>query len=390
MIFPFVFPSWMKTSFFRVFILLTGVGVIFGSFIYLQSPASKALHSSSAAITIPTLDDLPGNAKTPAYSQSVEDASKERIKTAEEKGSSAITTPLLKEKEQKEKKEDKAPSEDQNGSSEIPSLTLNTGRQKPDIVLSSQGHEGRTSHHEQIEALSQLMQARIQEQFEVWKPVSAKIVTVTEKETPSVTPAPSAQTLKGDKERQDKQPSLPLHSGEVLYGTLETEANSDLPSPVIAKVLSGALKGATVMGQFKPGREALMLEFHTLTWQGQQAEIEGVAVDPHTSSFGLATDVNHHYFERMVWPMAAAFISGYGDISRMPSTRSRVQGLSETVETRPFSPHDKLASAAGKGAETLGRILEEKGKDLPNTIVVAAGTEIGILLLKTPSSQRRE
>jgi hypothetical protein len=60
------------------------------------------------------------------------------------------------------------------------------------------------------------------------------------------------------------------------------------------------------------------------------------------------------------------------------------------VETKPFSPHDKLASAAGKGAETLGRILEEKGKDLPNTIVVAAGTEIGILLLKTPSSQRRE
>ncbi len=373
--------SFTKTGFFRVFILLAGVSVIFGGFIYVQSPSSQALHPSSAAITIPTLDDLPGNAKTPAYGESLKGASRERVKAAEEKGGSAVVTPLLKE----EQKEDKIVLE----ASETPSPASDPGRRTPDIVPSSQGQEG-MSRREQIEALSQLMQAQIQEQFEIWKPVSAKIVTVTEKETPSVTPAPSAQTLKGDQERKGKQPSLLLHPGEVLYGTLETEANSDLPSPVIAKVLSGALKGATVMGQFKPGRESLMLEFHTLTWQGQQVEIEGVAVDPHTSSFGLATEVNHHYFERMVWPMAAAFISGYGDISRMPSTRSRVQGLSETVETRPFSPHDKLASAAGKGAETLGRMLEEKGKDLPNTVVVATGTEIGILLLKTPSSQRRE
>ena len=388
MIFHFAFPSWMKTSFFRVLLLLAGVSVIFGGFIYVQTPSSQALHPSSAAITVPEMDDLPGNAKTPAYEESLKGASRERVKAAQEKGGSAITTPLLKEK-QKEKAEDKALPEDQNKPSETLSPAPDLERRTPDIVPSSQGQEG-ASRREQIEALSQLMQAQIQEQFELWKPVSAKIVTVTEKETPSVTPAPSAQTLKGDQERKDKQPTFPLHPGEVLYGTLETEANSDLPSPVIAKVLSGALKGATVMGQFKPGRESLMLEFHTLTWQGQQAEIEGVAVDPHTSSFGLATDVNHHYFERMVWPMAAAFISGYGDISRMPSTRSRVQGLSETVETRPFSPHDKLASAAGKGAETLGRILEEKGKDLPNTIVVAPGTEIGILLLKTPSSQRKE
>jgi len=385
MIFHVAFPSWMKTSFFRVLVLLAGVSVIFGGFIYVQSPSSQALHPSSAGITVPEMDDLPGNAKTPAYGESLKGASRERVKAAQEKGSSAIETPLL-----EKKVEDKALPEDRNKSSGTPSPAPDPGRRTPDIVLSSQGHDTTTSRREQIEALSQLMQAQIQEQFEAWKPVSAKIVTVTEKETPSVAPAPATQSLKGDQERKDKQPSLPLRPGEVLYGTLETEANSDLPSPVIAKVLSGTLKGATVMGQFKPGRESLMLEFHTLTWQGQQVEIEGVAVDPHTSSFGLATDVNHHYFERMVWPMAAAFISGYGDISRMPSTRSRVQGLSETVETRPFSPHDKLASAAGKGAETLGRILEEKGKDLPNTIVVSAGTEIGILLLKTPSSQRRE
>ena len=63
MIFPFAFPSWMKTSFFRVFILLAGVSVIFGGFIYVQSPSSQALHPSSAAMTVPEMDDLPGNPK---------------------------------------------------------------------------------------------------------------------------------------------------------------------------------------------------------------------------------------------------------------------------------------------------------------------------------------
>lgn len=376
-------PSFQMTGrpVLKILVMVMSFALFFGLCIYFWRP-SVSVDPSVAHFRIPDMDTTPGQAPTRQYQQSVEEASRERIEQAKEKGSSAMTTPLVKQEETSSPiPQNPAPSISPSPEKEVPKTE---GMLLPQESISPVS----SSRREQVEALGQLMQAQMQLHLEDWKPVPARVMTSPEKDKPAVLSPSSPREQSPSNLPDSKHPKdrtiEALMPGKVLYGYLLTEAHSDVPGPVLVKILSGELQGAMVMGHFKAGRESLMLEFQSLIYNGREQEIAAVAVDPSTSSFALATEVDHHYLEKVVWPVAAAFVSGFGDISRLPSTRSRFQGLSEMVETKPFSPRDKLAAAAGKGAETVGRLLEEQGRNLANTIIVAAGTEVGILLLKTP------
>ena len=94
-----------------------------------------------------------------------------------------------------------------------------------------------------------------------------------------------------------------LQAGTILFGVLQTQVNTDQPSPVMATIETGPYKGAKLLGSLQAaGKHAkgVVLQFNTMTLPNYKnsISINAVAIDPNTARTALASDVDHHYLLR--------------------------------------------------------------------------------------------
>src|SRR6202021_599971 len=109
-----------------------------------------------------------------------------------------------------------------------------------------------------------------------------------------------------------QQPKTIVPAGTVSYAQLLTEANSDVPGPILAQIMSGPLAGARAGGEFKTLDDYLVLHFALVNFKGKDYQIDAIALDPDTTLGGMATDVDQRYFTRVILPAAAGFMQGLG------------------------------------------------------------------------------
>ncbi|MDB2682770.1 type IV secretion protein DotG [Alphaproteobacteria bacterium] len=174
-------------------------------------------------------------------------------------------------------------------------------------------------------------------------------------------------------------------AGEIIYGQLLLEANSDVPGPVLAQIAGGPLSGSRVLGAFSVAEELIVLEFSTIVIDGVSQSISAVAIDPGTTLTGLATDVDHRYFTRIVLPAAAAFVEGAAQaVSDSGRTTITISGDSTTSTTSSGNTgkDEEIASGVEEAAEVVGEILEEMADDAKILVRIEAGTPIGLLFLE--------
>ncbi|MCD8497284.1 MAG: hypothetical protein LRZ85_03895 [Alphaproteobacteria bacterium] len=69
-------------------------------------------------------------------------------------------------------------------------------------------------------------------------------------------------------------------AGEIVYGQMITEANSDIPGPVLALISSGPLRGSRLIGSFNVVDDYLSLQFNTVVYKGQSLGVSAVAIAP--------------------------------------------------------------------------------------------------------------
>ncbi|MCT4574858.1 MAG: hypothetical protein N4A43_01225 [Alphaproteobacteria bacterium] len=175
---------------------------------------------------------------------------------------------------------------------------------------------------------------------------------------------------------------LVVSAGTVSYAVFLTESNSDVPGPVLAKVLTGPLKNFKILGAFTVQDDYLTIQFNTAVLGHEEYEIEAFALDPSTTLPGLSDDIDRHYISRYVLPMAASFVEVLGDaLGETEETQSTSDGVT-TKTSEKKSTSDSLWEAAGESSKTIGEILKEN-IDKDPTIRVFAGTEAGILFTKT-------
>jgi len=188
---------------------------------------------------------------------------------------------------------------------------------------------------------------------------------------------------------QDSKITLPL-SGTIVYATLVGRANSDSPGPVIAKILQGPLSGATLVGSFTAGRDALVIKFNKLSLgtdsEGREINetvaIDAVAVDTQHIGTALATSVDRHLLQKIGISMASAFAEGFGRaIGQNNSVTTVRSDGSYTTSTSQLDTKDQLLSAGGHALASTGNILMDEFGRRPTTIIVEAGTPIGVLFL---------
>lgn len=192
-----------------------------------------------------------------------------------------------------------------------------------------------------------------------------------------------ANSSKGNSTAQDVP--LPLaKAGTIFNAVLETGINSDEPSPVLAKVVSGELKGARLIGQVNRVGEKVLVQFSSISLpsSARSAKISAVAVDSNTSRTALASDVDRHYFQKYGVMFAAAFLGGYANaIGRQNTTTIVDPSGGATIIQGELSAKDINRQALGNVGKELAETTRMENQNLKPTITVDQGIAIGVLLM---------
>lgn len=178
---------------------------------------------------------------------------------------------------------------------------------------------------------------------------------------------------------------LPLaKAGTIFNAILETGINSDEPSPVLAKIVSGDLKGARLIGQINRVGEKVVVQFSSISLPTapSSVKISAVAVDSNTSRTALASDVDRHYFQKYGVMFAAAFLGGYANAIARQNTTTIVDPLGgATIVQGELTPKDINRQALGSVGKELAEATRMENQNLKPTITVDQGIAIGVLLM---------
>lgn len=175
-----------------------------------------------------------------------------------------------------------------------------------------------------------------------------------------------------------------VNSGTILYAQLRNEANSDVPGPVLAEVLTGPMAGASVIGKFDTTRDMMhiVITFNRLVIDEDEYDIDAIAIDPNNSLPGLASETDGRYFDRMVLPAAASFLQGFAEAISQVGTDTFVSD--GTVSSSQSAPDlvESVFAGVTLGAGVVGQVLNEEAQQTQRLVRVAAGTPVGIFFVQ--------
>lgn len=172
--------------------------------------------------------------------------------------------------------------------------------------------------------------------------------------------------------------------GQVVYAQLLNELNSDVPTPVLAHVLSGPLRGGRALGEFTvEGDEYLVITFEYIVKDDITYTIDAIALDPETTLGGMKSRVDKHYWTRIVLPAASKFIAGFAEAATQTETTAVADGGGGAIQsTEELDTRQELMSGVKEAADGFVEILDE-GVDRPVTVHLHQGTPMGLLLLES-------
>lgn len=187
-------------------------------------------------------------------------------------------------------------------------------------------------------------------------------------------------------------PALPMKPGDILYAVIDTGVNSDVPSAVMATVVSGKNNKTKLLGKFQRFDERLVLAFtRAILPTGEDVQLEAYAVDPGTTEASVASSVDTHFFSRWGGLVASAFLEGLGTAKRYSGAQSTMYGggiydggATDQMVWSDYSISDQAWIAAGKVGEKSGKIFE-KQFERPPTVTLSSGAPVGILVLNVKS-----
>lgn len=173
-----------------------------------------------------------------------------------------------------------------------------------------------------------------------------------------------------------------IPAATIEYAQLIIEANSDVPGPVMAQIMSGPLSGSRIMGSFSTQDEFLTLNFNSVIVDGISHPISAVAIDPDTTLPGMVTEIDHRYFSRIVLPAAAAFIEGLGSAIAQSGSTTINTGTGGSVSSQTNEDLDfeqEVFKGVEEASSKVSEIIDRDAGQIKPLIRVAAGTPMGIL-----------
>lgn len=310
----------------------------------------------------------------------VEETNVQRTEAAVREGGSAIPTPVDTPVRRLELPEEKATSEDplerwrRIQSERQRQMTRRVPKVDEDPNIAA------------INALANIMVEQMSGILESKEPIEPQHILVTDKGWMSqekqreVEGAAATQVGGSDSE---EIVNILIPAGEIEYAQLITEASSDVEGPILARLASGPLAGAKLLGTFKTEDEFLVMSFNTIVIDGIAHATEAVALNPDTTSLGMATDVDHRYFKRIILPAAAAFVQGMGEaIVSTNETTVVVDGGAAVSSEEELSTREEFFKGFQVASEKVGELLDEEASETEILVRVEAGTPMGLLFIE--------
>jgi type IV secretory pathway VirB10-like protein len=163
-----------------------------------------------------------------------------------------------------------------------------------------------------------------------------------------------------------------IKTGEKIYVNIETAINTDEPSNVFGKVLSGQARGWTIIGKaVQNPNYTVSVTFETLALpSGTSVAIKAMAIDPNTGRTSVQGDVNHKILDRFIIPVIAGGLGTYGDIMGRQGTTSTINpltGTTGTVSSNMTTSQVRNAAIGGGVKNVTAVITAEAAKEKPST-----------------------
>ena len=172
-----------------------------------------------------------------------------------------------------------------------------------------------------------------------------------------------------------------LMPGDILYAINRVSLDSDAPGPSMVEVIDGPYRGAKVMGSFKRQNKHLTLEFSSIIMpNGIRYQIQGYAIDPNTDRTAVRSSVDSHYLERFGGLIAASFLEGFGEAVGNSGTSSYSNAYGGGYSVPDYNINEQLWIAGGRVGERMAGVME-RNFDIPPTVTLNSGTDIGVLLI---------
>ncbi|MDR3425752.1 MAG: TrbI/VirB10 family protein [Alphaproteobacteria bacterium] len=383
--------AWNTRPFFKFMVLLVAVfavGVAAINFF-----GGNSANSELARLGTPpaTLKEAPGGPTSPYVKAQTEMANKERTDQAIATGGSAIPTPIGQTSNisglDSEKKEDP-----------LRELRVETDELKKQIQqqkaqqqqFQQQQVQQQQRPPEQFDnSLAEAMQRQMQQLLESWTPKGIKNVTVIKPEdlkneekaaqAAAGTPAQAAQLAPSG-----AKPKAFVSAGTVSYAQLLTEANSDVPGPILAQIVSGPLTGARAIGSFQEAMgydKYLVMRFSIADKNGKDYKIDAYALDPDTTLGGMATEVDERYFARVILPAAAGFLQGLGQAMGQGNVTIENTGTATITTQGSQGFRQGMYNGMGTAATTMGSFFQNQANLTKPLVRVAAGTAMGMFFV---------
>lgn len=345
----------------------------------------------------PLLSEPPGGAATPFFNEQNEKANAQRVGQALTEGGSAMPTPsgndvadlinkktdpLVEFKAETERlKQEMGAQQKQNNQQ------LQLMQQQMQVNQRGGGAED--------DSLAKAMQKQMQELMSGWAPTHAKVVKGVEDASEKEDHFKKEQALQKDAMAAAGAVATPaikpaiVPAGTVNYAQLLTEANSDIPGPVLAQILSGPLSGGRAIGRFSVMNDYLVLTFNTVTHKGKEYSINALALDPDTTLGGMATEVDHRYFTRVLLPAAGAFASAFGKALGETKTETTVSNGTVVSDQAKKGTKEALYEGLGEVGDTVSEFFKNEANNTKTLVRVAVGTPMGIFFLDSVTESGR-
>ncbi len=377
---------WRNNSTVKIGAVVAAAATIFGAIILFggkDAPVAPSYVGGGSEINTP-----PGTEDaSAAYTDAVKEENERNIEDAQKTGGSSLPTPISPPVGRVMLAEEKPPEEDPlQRWRKLQEERLQREMQRSQAVAPEAVAAEDTSRNEAVQAMADAMATQMQSVLEknsAPRPLQYKSMTPSAwLEEMSAKEQELAQKA-GEPSSDDDVEIILYPAGRIAYAQILTEANSDVPGPVLAQILSGPLSGSRILGSFEKEKELLTLNFDTIIVKGISIDVDAVAIDPDTTLPAMATDVDHHYLARVVLPMASAFITGMASaISESGRTNITIQGETVAEETEDTDSEQEVASGIEEAGQKLSEIIDETADDIEVTVRVEAGTPMGILFLE--------
>lgn len=182
-------------------------------------------------------------------------------------------------------------------------------------------------------------------------------------------------------ETQNKEEPLPFEMGEILYSTNVIAINSDVPSPVVARVESGAYKGTKFFGNFARHDKWLFLKFNQCKPPGQKPQaVSAIAIDTETYSAAVRSGVDTHFLQRWGGLILGSALEGFGEAVSKSGQSYKSTETTETFTYPEYSVDEQLWIAAGKVGTRVANNMEKNFNRNP-TVYEDNDAAFGIMIL---------